>query len=531
MEANLQSLPHGYVLQGKKNRYVIDKVLGQGSFGITYLAKFKAQLQGSMGIGSVQSTVAIKEFFMREMNTRDGSTGYLNDASQDSIIGKYRRDFLREARNLSYIQHPNIVNVFEVIEANNTAYIVMEYKDGGSLDEHIAHRGRLTEAEALRLFEPICDAMNFMHAQHMLHLDLKPKNVMLDEEGTPFLIDFGLSKHFTQNGEPESSTSIGLGTPGYAPSEQAEQRDGDKSFRATIDIYALGGTLYKMLTAETPPNASEILNDDELLSANLQEAGIGKKLIQVIEKAMMPASRKRYQSVAELMKALGWTAKVYEEQVKPFSENQKAVPKSDEEETRIITEEPQPSINLNGDTKVTQSVKSRKPAGNSIVWKKYLYGGIVVALVAVVIGLVFLLSERGNSQPTSVPDDNAFMSESIQTTEETGNIVQDRTEDGKQQETEKEETRNVTNSSSNPQKTIVSSVKNPKWGRYDGARNSDGLPHGNGIVFITGSTSLNGVNVSSGDRIEGVFRNGYLNFGTLYKQDGTEIKLKDINLF
>ena len=307
-QENLQTLPHGYVLHGEKNRYVIDRVLGQGSFGITYLAKFKTTYRGSMGTGSGWLQVAVKEFFMRDMNTRDGSTGSLNDASQGSLIGKYRRAFVREAHNLANLNHPGIVNVFEVIETNNTVYIVMEYIDGGSLDGYISSRGSMPENEALSLFRGICSAVGFMHQHRMLHLDLKPKNIMLDEERHPLLIDFGLSKQYTEDGEPESSTSIGLGTPGYAPIEQAERTDNDTSFRPTIDIYALGGTLYKMLTGNTPPLASKVsesaLEGDNLIAKTLTKQGISDATTALVTKAMWPSGKKRYQSVEELITAI-----------------------------------------------------------------------------------------------------------------------------------------------------------------------------------------------------------------------------------
>ena len=307
-QENQLSLPHGYVLHGEKNRYVIDRVLGQGSFGITYLAKCKTTFSGSMGTGTSWTQVAVKEFFMRDLNTRDGSTGFLNDSSQDSIIGKYRRAFVREARNLARLSHPGIVNVFEVIETNNTVYIVMEYIDGGSLDEYISSKGRLTERESLTMFCGICSAVGFMHSHRMLHLDIKPKNIMLDEERHPLLIDFGLSKQYTENGEPESSTSIGLGTPGYAPIEQAERTDSDTSFRPAIDIYALGATLYKMLTGSTPPLASKVsesvLEGENLIPSTLKGQGISDSTAALVTKAMWPSSRKRYQSTAEIMTAI-----------------------------------------------------------------------------------------------------------------------------------------------------------------------------------------------------------------------------------
>ena len=245
---------------------------------------------------------------MRDLNTRDGSTGYLNDASQDSLIGRYRRAFMREARNLAGLHHENIVNVFEVIETNNTVYIVMEYINGGSLDEHIAQSGKLSEHESMNSILKLCSAVSCMHEHRMLHLDIKPKNVMLDEDGQLYLIDFGLSKQYTATGEPESSTSIGLGTPGYAPVEQAEQQDVDQKFRATIDVYALGATMYKMLTGQTPPKASQVsdsvIDGDNIIPKQLKAAGISDSLTSVVTKAMWPSSSKRYQSVNEFASAL-----------------------------------------------------------------------------------------------------------------------------------------------------------------------------------------------------------------------------------
>lgn len=312
---NSSVLPHGYVLEGARQSFIIDKAIGQGSFGITYLAKYKGQVTGQIGSGSVWMQVCVKEFFMRDMNSRNEKTMALYDTTGNSLVNKYRHAFMREARNLAQMHHPGIVHIFEVIEANNTAYIVMEYIDGGSLDEYIIKRGHLPEKEALVCFESICNAISYMHSQRMLHLDMKPKNVMRAEDGHLFLIDFGLSKQYTENGQPETSTTIGLGTPGYAPLEQSEHSNESTDFRATLDVYALGGTLYKMLTGHTPPTASTvndaILEGNDIMHNKLKQVGVSIKVAKVISTAMWPGAKKRYQTVRELMNALGLKSEVF----------------------------------------------------------------------------------------------------------------------------------------------------------------------------------------------------------------------------
>ncbi len=210
-------LTNGTLLQGGK--YRIESVLGQGAYGITYLATTK--VKGPLGDIAVK--LAIKEFFSKELNTRKVD-GNVSEVSSESLAGKYSNMFLREARNLSHLKHDGIVNVLEAFSENNTHYYVMEYVDGGSLDAYIRSKGCLSERETLSLARQIGSALSFMHENKMLHLDLKPKNIMLRADGTLCLIDFGLSKQYEADGEPESSTTIGLGTPGYAPLEICRQR-------------------------------------------------------------------------------------------------------------------------------------------------------------------------------------------------------------------------------------------------------------------------------------------------------------------
>lgn len=288
-------LQPGTVIHGTHNDYRIERVLGQGSFGITYVANVR--LKGRLGAIESTAMVAIKEFFLRDVSSRNGLRVF--SVSDSTLCSDYRRDFLREAQNLSRLDNDHIVKVLETIEENDTVYYVMEYLSGGNLDQHILSHGRLSCREALDIAIQIGEALKCMHAQHMLHLDLKPLNVMRGEDGHIVLIDFGLSKCFGADGQPESSTRIGQGTTGYAPIEQHSFKKAD-GFMPTLDIYALGATLFKMLTGSVPPEASVVLNEG-LPVDELSSAGVPPAVIALVERAMQPLRRMRHQTVGEFV--------------------------------------------------------------------------------------------------------------------------------------------------------------------------------------------------------------------------------------
>ncbi|MCI6104105.1 MAG: bifunctional serine/threonine-protein kinase/formylglycine-generating enzyme family protein [Bacteroidales bacterium] len=289
-------LKQGTLLQGGK--YKIEATLGQGTFGITYLGTARLTFNGGLGAREIVTKVAIKEFFMREMNVRDRD-GKTVEGSSSSVFTNYRHRFRREAENLAKLDHPNIIRVYDVFDENGTTYYSMEYVEGITLDAYIQQHHPLPEADAVAILGRVCSALSFMHSQRMLHLDLKPKNIMCSTKGEVFLIDFGLSKQFGVNGEPESSTTIGAGTPGYAPLEQANPiKDG--TFPATLDIYALGATMYKTLTGQRPPVATDVLNEGFPLEPLVQHHR-SPSLIQVIARCMSPMKKDRYQTVADLL--------------------------------------------------------------------------------------------------------------------------------------------------------------------------------------------------------------------------------------
>lgn len=278
---NRTVLPQGTILHGTSCSYTIIKMLGQGTFGITYLAST-----------SYGESVAVKEFFMREINGRNGSS--VTSGNKKGMVDYYRKKFVREAGNLSKLHHPNIISVREAWAENDTVYYSMEYLDGGSLDDLILSEGGLTEADALRYTREMATALMFMHNNKMLHLDLKPSNVMLTH-GHAVLIDFGYAKQYAADGLPESSATIGKGTLGYAPIEQNNPNEW-KDFPVTMDIYALGATMFKMLTGHTPPEASEVLNNG-FPYGEMQACGIDPAITKVVSVAMAPLKKDRIPTV------------------------------------------------------------------------------------------------------------------------------------------------------------------------------------------------------------------------------------------
>ena len=234
---------------------------------------------------------------MRDVNGRQNTS--VTAGSRDGIYGKYKEKFISESLRLSELKHNSIVKVLEAFEDNNTCYYAMEFIEGMSLDEYIKKSGGIDLREAISITKEIGDALSYMHSHKMLHLDLKPQNIMRRSNGHIVLIDFGLAKQYDENGKPETSTSVGGGTRGYAPIEQANYHDG-KGFPVTMDVYALAASLYKMLTCLPPQDASDVLNDG-LDVIPLRKRMLGEDVINLIEVGMSPMKRNRPQTVTEFI--------------------------------------------------------------------------------------------------------------------------------------------------------------------------------------------------------------------------------------
>ena len=292
------TLPIGAKLHSPKRTYTIEKVLGQGGFGITY--KVSANLK--VDNVTIRTHFAIKEFFMSEACERDEHNSICYSSPVKDKVEESRKDFLAEAQRLNKIslEHPNIIHVNEVFEANNTVYYVMEYLDAGSLRDYVRKQGALSEQEALAIMVPIMQAVEYLHLHKMSHLDVKPDNVMLKEdpetgETIPVLIDFGLSKHYDKNGKPTSTVRVSGFSDGYAP---VEQYTGIYFFTPQADVYALAATLYYALVGKDPVIASE--QTEEKILKNLPK-GISDSVKKTILSSMKMQKEERCPSVSIML--------------------------------------------------------------------------------------------------------------------------------------------------------------------------------------------------------------------------------------
>ena len=247
---NSQSmLKVGTILRGI---YRIDSYLSSGGFGNTYVATNV----------EFEERVAIKEFFMKGVTQRDDNqtTVSVSNTENSNSFLEQREKFKKEARRIRQLKNPHIVRVHDLFEENGTAYYVMDYVDGENLSDRLKRTGKpMTEDEVNQILPQILDALKPIHDAGIWHLDLKPANIMVDKSGNVKLIDFGASKQLNaQKGGATTSTAISY-TNGYAPREQMEQNY-DK-FGPWTDIYALGATLYNLLTNKRPPLPSDIDDD------------------------------------------------------------------------------------------------------------------------------------------------------------------------------------------------------------------------------------------------------------------------------
>ena len=304
-------------------KYKITRVLGTGGFGITYLAQMKTIAQGQLGNITGYANVAIKEFFMKSCCNRDGvSSGvsYTNEVTKETF-SIFRNKFEKEARILAKLQHPGIVPVLEIFQENGTSYYVMEYITGQSINQMLDENGVFEIDTALKYINHVGAALQHVHAQKFLHLDVKPDNILVRANGEPVLIDFGGAKHFTDEGDTESTTTPPVHSDGYSP---IEVYSGVSTFMPEADVYALAATFYKMITGIRPASAMSLRDKPLKFNENIPE-----HIQYAIRTAMQVLPENRFNSVQDFLD--------YANGVKPIP-GASSLPESanDDENTRLL---------------------------------------------------------------------------------------------------------------------------------------------------------------------------------------------------
>ena len=468
MKRSTYSLPIGSTLmQGK---YRIVAVLGQGGFGITY--KGEHTMLGT--------TVAIKEFFMKGACERDeNSTHVTTSQSNSELASRFRTKFLKEAKTLAALKHPNIIRVFDVFEDNGTAYYVMDYIEGNNLSDIVEGKGRLSEPLALKYIRQVANALDYLHQKKLLHLDVKPANILLDKNtGNAILIDFGVSKQYDQDGQQTSTTPPAI-SKGYSPVEQYAQGSNVKTFSPATDIYSLAATLYKLVTGNTPPESNLLLNEDEQLPP--YPSNVSETTRNAIAECLQ-TRKKRPQSISEFLQLLD---------SEPISNID-----TPEEEDTILKSQYKKSQEV-----LTTPIKTKKDNLNTV----FIIGAVIVFVV--IIGLLFNKCGGSSSNDSSDEDlDSVVYEPPVDTTAVAWDDSTASYEDIYTDDTDND----------------VSYVA-PKQQSSDeitkGSENYEG-----GSKFV--GTFKNGVRLkgtytwANGNRFEGDFKDGKLSQGTLYFADG-----------
>ena len=280
------ALPDGF----RFGEYEIVRILGAGGFGITYLGYDH----------NLHKAVAIKEYFPNGLAVRKDNTSVVATSSagkEDFDLGLYK--FLEEARTLAKFDHPNLPKVYRFFDAYGTGYFVMEYIEGTTLSDLYKQKGFIKEAEIKQIIIPLLEGLEIVHQAGYLHRDIKPDNIVIRDDGSPVLIDFG-SARAALGMKSLSVTSII--TPGYAPIEQYSSKSNQSVW---TDIYALGAVIYQGVCGNKPDDATDRIREDPLKPAVKVGAGKGSnQFLEAVDWALCVHAKDRPQAISEWRDAL-----------------------------------------------------------------------------------------------------------------------------------------------------------------------------------------------------------------------------------
>ena len=277
--------------------YRIERVIGSGGFGITYAAE-------DLNLGT---QVAIKEYYPFDFGDRDATMNVRPKSERHEKTFRWgRSNFLQEARNLAHFEHPSIVRVTRVFEANSTAYMVMRFERGQNFEEWLRDLGRPpSQPELDGIVTPILEALEMMHEANFLHRDIAPDNIIVRADGTPVLLDFGAARRAVA----EMSRAVtGIVKPGYSPHEQYTS---DNRLQGPwSDLYAFGGTLYRAVTGRPPEEATLRVDEDRMPPAvRMAKGQYRQDFLEAIDACLQVKGAERPRSVAQLRsKLLGRSA-------------------------------------------------------------------------------------------------------------------------------------------------------------------------------------------------------------------------------
>ena len=352
------ALPVGLEL----GRYRLLRKVGKGGFGITYLAEHKLS----------HELVVIKENLPTFYAYRDKDSLHVYPLDDGSAATDYAHTlvrFVEEARTLARLNHPNIVRVYEAFEALGTAYYVMPLVTGKEL--HKAAPATVDEDWLLPILKSILQALNYLHGENLLHRDIKPNNIILREDGTPILIDFGTARAL----QAEHSSTL-IGTPGYTPLEQITPHGKRGPW---TDLYALGATCYRLITGECPPQVTERIDDEDIFRPLATRSGLKRRfsagLLRSIDKALALRTKNRWQSAKEWLDEL----KKSDPSARPSSITIPLAPiKSGKKSPKPLTI---PLTAVAAITSATPKPRTKKPAGSGVL-TQIIIGLFVELLVA-----------------------------------------------------------------------------------------------------------------------------------------------------
>jgi serine/threonine-protein kinase len=412
------NLPKGHYLQNRK--YQLGDVIGQGGFGITYIGTWSTEVKGELGTVRTDVPVCIKEYFFKDYCFRDKATHHVRVHSKtgQTLFDKFKEKLIKEAKILSEVHHPFVVNVLEVFEENNTAYIAMEHIQGCSLKYMLDTQGPLPEKKVLKYIYQIGQALNFVHQKNILHLDIKPSNILIDKRNNARLIDFGVSKRYDIEQQETSTTLLTL-SKGFASIEQYDN-EGIQSFSPRPDIYSLGATMYNLLTGVIPTE-SILRATKPLAKPSELNREITPGTEEVILKAMKVNPAERYSTVREMINELEIPSS-FEETENTLRETNAGAPSSsgDEDSTAYAsTPVPQPidSERTEANHPDIRRIRKKKKRRRVMIPLSVFIFAFVGYAVAYIFdwnelpGMIRTEANSGNEitmpQPSAVPEDTA----------------------------------------------------------------------------------------------------------------------------